>query len=208
MKSEKLGLHTIVHVELTPFGESIYRRYMDAEFERAKGQGKPTEQAGEPGRPPKVGRELELPMWELLKIFGPTMVSSTRMPFDGAIHFSRIDSPEEERAEHDRRRATAAEATLAELAGAMQISTGYDAPELVVAKVRGYINRKPAAVPDGEGPWWLGSEVMQVRRVNGELVVTRHGRRKPVDSLEGWGGLAIRDPRVRPQTEDGEDIPF
>lgn len=147
-----------------------------------------------------------MPLWELIKIFGPHMVSSARACFE-EINFGRPASKEEQsvrQAELGQRQAVE---ILNDLAKAVGIAGGFVAPELVAHLVRQFIAAAPPRVPNKAGYWWLSDEVVKVTSEDGALTARINGRRRAVSDEQSWRGPAIIDARVR-KPESDEDIPF
>jgi hypothetical protein len=202
MKRETIGVHMLVEAKLTPFGAHVLAEYLDAETERATGKANPKRDT--PRAPTQ--RDVEMPLWELLKVFGPHMVSSARLPFED-LEFSRRDSKEEATirvAEHSR---TQALDDLRSLATAIGIGDDYKAPEIIAMLSRQFAAHVPPRVPSGPGYWWIGGEVVKVTEKDGVLSARINGRRRSVSDEQPWHGPAIIDARVRRPTND-EDIPF
>lgn len=202
MKRQDIGIHTIVEAKLTPFGAHVLREYIDTEAERA---GHPNRKPDRPG--PPAARSVEMPLWELLKIFGPHSVSSARLPFED-LGFGRPESREETTCREAERQAVNAREDLRMLAKTLGITDDYKAPEQVSVAVRQFCHAEPPRVPDAPGWWWLGDEVVHVKiGLDGALSARLNGRRRPVIEDQPWRGPAMIDPRVRAQGDDA-DIPF
>jgi hypothetical protein len=202
MKRETIGIHTVVEAKLTSFGAHVLAAYIDAETERATGQPNPKREGQ--SQPPR--REVEMPLWELIKVFGPHLVSSTRQAFD-ELCFVRVESKEERAYRDAERGQQRAIEDLADLAKAVGVASGFVAPELVVHRARQFAAAIPHRVPNEAGYWWLGSEVVKVSSENGALTARINGRRRAVSNEQPWRGQAIVDARV-PKVENDEDIPF
>lgn len=202
MKRETIGIHTLVEAKLTSFGAHVLAEYLDAETERATGQPNPKRDTQ---RVP-TQRDVEMPLWELLKVFGPHMVSSARLPFED-LGFFRPESKEETTcrvAEHSR---TQALDDLRELAKAIGIGDAYKSPEIIAMLARQFANHVQPRVPSGPGYWWIRGEVVKVTEKDGALSARINGRRRSVSDEQPWQGPAIIDARVRRVTDD-QDIPF
>ena len=206
MKRETIGVHTLVSTTLTSFGAHVLAEYLDAEMERATGQAIPKRDG------PRVltTREVEMPLWELLKVFGRTLVSSARLPFE-EIEFLRSSSKEEATFRVAENSRTEALAALAELAKANGIGDPYKAPEIIVMLARQFAAHVPPRVPSRPGYWWIAGDVVLVTEKDGELFARINGRRRSVSDDQPWQGPAILDARVRQArsaTDDDQDIPF
>jgi hypothetical protein len=197
MKREDIGIHTIVKIELTPFGHEVLDDYLDHEDERA---GRPVRerQSLNPG----VKRTVEMPLWEVMKVFGPSMVSSARLPFVFLGYFRNDAREERERLETERL-ASDTQEVLCNLAKALGIADDYKAPEQVRVAATMFCACAPPRVPNGPGWWWFGRSVIQVVERDGKLIARLNGRTKPISDAQPWRGRAIVDPRV-----PMDDIPF
>jgi hypothetical protein len=201
MKRISIGPHTIIEVELTPFGAHVLAEYMEAEDKRA---GHPSP---ERARSSVRSGAIEMPLWEVLKIFGSRTVSSTRLPFE-SVTVMRSESREERDLHEVERRAAAAYEGLRNIAKALGISDDYKAPEQVINSVSMFCIYSPPRVPNAPGWWWLGDSPVKVFEKDGKLVAqSMNGRTKPISDAQPWRGPAIVDPRVRKQDDDS-DIPF
>lgn len=203
MKRQDIGIHTIVEAKLTPFGVHVLAEYIDTEAERA---GHPNQKRDRPGPPAGAGRSVEMPLWELLKVFGPCTVSSARLPFED-LSFGRDETREERTAHEAERLAANAQDALRVLAKTLGITDDYKAPEQVSVAVRQFCNVEPPRVPNAPGWWWLDGSVVRVIEQGGKLLVRLSSRLKPINDEQPWRGPAIVDPRV-PKPVDDEDVPF
>jgi hypothetical protein len=204
MKREDIGAHTIVEAKLTPFGAHVLSEYLKAES--------PPDRGREPGdgrsadiRPPSQ-RNVEMPIWELLKIFGPHTVSSARLPFED-LSFGRQESKEERTHRDAERSRSQALDDLRDLAKAVGIGNAFMAPEIIAMVARQFASYVPPRVPNRSGYWWLGEDVVKVTEADGVLSARTNGRRRIVSAEQPWRGPAIVDARVR-KPENDEDIPF
>ena len=186
--SQEISMHDHVTVVLGPAGKEILGRYIGQVVGSASAQFK-----------------LTVPLWELFKIFGCEIATSFRLPFD-ELETSRVQSRGEAFS-------AATSEALRTLASALGLANDYTAPEDVRANVENWSRRGPSATPDGPGQWWLDGAVVTVERVYKPerlVYVRRNGHRSDVGDVTGWGGPALRDPRVvydAPSSED-EDLPF
>lgn len=202
MTPQDITIHTIVEAELTPFGAHVLAEYIEA-------QSPPDRiSKGDRDTRPPMQRSVGMPLWELLKVFGPHTVSSAKLPFED-LSFLRSESKAERSAREAERICVAAQNELRKLAVALGIADDYKAPEQVSVAVRQFIIARPPRVPNAPGLWWLGDDVVRVTavEVDGELSVRIRGRWKPVNAEQPWRGRAIVDARV-PKPEADEDVPF
>ena len=187
--SQEISMHDHVRVVLGPAGKEILGRYVGHVVGSASAQFK-----------------LSVPLWELFKIFGSEIATSFRLPFD-ELEIGRAPSKIERAANVERE-------ALRSLAIALGLVTDYTAPEDICATVEEWSRRGPPATPTEPGPWWLNGEVVTVERLYKPerlVYVRRNGHRSAVEDVAGWGGPALRDPRVvyDPPSDDGDgDIPF
>jgi hypothetical protein len=195
MKPESIGIHTVVEVKMTSFGAHVLAAYLDTETARATGQPTPKLEGQSFPR-----RNVEMPVWELIKVFGSQMVSST-MPMFEEICFAREESAIEMRAGEAERLRSQAHHDLRRLADALGIPV-YTHDQLSVS-VHAFCNDAPPRVPNSAGYWWHGEDVVKVE--DGERLTARiNGRRRPVTDEQPWRGPAVVDTRVF----GSEDIPF
>jgi len=202
MKRETIGVHTIVAARLTAFGAHVLAEYIDAESERATGQANPKRDTT---RVP-TQRDVEMPLWELLKVFGPHTVSSARLPFE-ELEFLRPESKEEMTCRVAENSRTQALGDLRDLALAAGIGDAYKSPEVIGALARQFAAHVPPRVPSWAGYWWIGVDVVKVTEKDGALSARINGRRRSVSDEQPWQGPAMLDARVRQATDD-KDIPF
>jgi hypothetical protein len=206
MKRETIGVHALVSTTLTSFGAHVLAEYLDAEMERATGLAIPKRD----GPRVQTTREVEMPLWELLKIFGRTMVSSARLPFE-ELEFLRHDSKDETECRIAKQSRIDVLADLLELAKAIGIGDPFKAPEIITVLARQYAAHVPPRVPSRPGYWWIDGDVVMVTEKDGKLSARVDGRRRPVSDDQPWQGPAILDARVRQagsETDDDQDIPF
>lgn len=205
MKRETIGVHTIVAVRLTDFGAKVLAEYLDVETERATGKASPKRDT--PRVPTR--RDVDMPLWELLKIFGPHTNSSVRLPFED-LEFVRPESKEEATFRVAENSRTQALGDLRELALAVGIGDAYKAPEVVATLTRQFAAHVPPRVPTEAGYWWIGGDVVKVTAKDGVLSARLNGRRRRVSREQPWQGPAMLDARVPrvPRALDDEDIPF
>lgn len=124
-----IDIHQPFEVRLSSYGEHIWREYVAAENERAGVDQQRREREAQVGarlRPP-VPRVLELPFWELLRIFGPAMRTSTLSPFTSIETVAPI--PGEYVQAH--RRAILLDRLVRALGSKLVGTDDYKAPELV-----------------------------------------------------------------------------
>jgi hypothetical protein len=202
MKREDIGAHTIVEVKLTPFGVHVLAEYLKAES--------PPDRVtnGDRDIRPPFQRSVEMPIWELLKVFGPHTVSSARLPFED-LSFGRQESKEERTHRDAERSRSQALDDLRDLAKAVGVGNAFMAPEIIAMVARQFAANVPPRVPNSAGFWWLGDEVVKVRREqDGELTARINNHRRTVLDDQPWRGPAIADARVRKVENDEQDIPF
>lgn len=204
MKRETIGSHTLVEVRLTPFGAHVLAEYLDAETTRATGQANPKRNGDDRSVP--SWRDVEMPLWELMKVFGPHTVSSARLPFED-VGYARQESREERTHGVAERERSQALDDLRALAKAIGIGNAFQAPEVVAMLARQFAAATPPRVPNASGYWWLSDEVVKVSCADGALTARINGRRRAVSEDQPWRGPAIADARV-PKVENEEDIPF
>ena len=223
MSAHKIDAYTKINVAVTRFGAGILDKITANEFE--------PERAG--GR--WQGATMQL--WEFAQIFGPHIKSGMRVPFLG-IEFDVPEDPAELRLRHQAHERRFAADKLANeqgtaLADLMRVAVDpdidYVPPELRPGIASRWLDERVPVEPDDAGRWWLGDDVVRVEwgavedqsepcHISGGrrlIAILRNNRRKPVADLEGWGGPALRDPRLpapkdesAKATADDEDIPF
>lgn len=150
-------------------------------------------------------------LWEVLRIFGPHCNSSLHA--DGVVPMLEYDAPDDER----RLRALAKELEHALRTVMVVLSGGgthYLAPERLTGAAESWARASVRLIPDREGWWWLGDQVVRVDVQSGSpMVLLRNGRRKPVSEFDDWRGQAMVDPRVAQfirarEAEGSGEIPF
>jgi hypothetical protein len=199
MKRQDIGIHTLVEAKLTPFGAHVLAEYLEAQTPPDRVQ------KGDRDTRPAVQRSVEMPLWELLKVFGHHTVSSARLPFED-LGFAREESKEERTHRDAERSRSQALDDLRDLAKAVGIGNAFMAPEIIAMVARQFAANVPPRVPNRAGHWWLGEDVVKVTEADGILSARINGRRRIVSAEQPWRGPATVDPRVRAQVD--EDIPF
>jgi hypothetical protein len=162
MKRETIGIHTVVAAKLTHFGALVLERYIDTETERATGQQNPKRE----GPSPQLRRDVEMPLWELMKVFGPSLVSSARQPLGALAKAVGV----------------AGGFVAPELVAHLARHYAADAPP-----------RVPNA---GGFWWVGAEVVKVSKEPNGNLTARINGRRCAVSEKQPWRGPAIVDARV------------
>lgn len=193
-----------VAVRLSAYGRHVYREYMQVEIDRA-GIERKRDHPDQRKPATAVQQTLELPFWEMMRIFGPATRSTTLLPIEEievASSFEEISRRKDHAAALEELRAVAAKIGLVD---------AYKAPESARARLNAWVKTHVPSRPTGPGWWWLGARPVKVESTAKGLVYAQaNGRRKPVDLDADWRGPACMDPRVHtePKRNDDEDIPF
>lgn len=205
--TEKISMHALVTVTPTSTGWRQINKFISAE-------GKQRNVDADPINPHSKAAQTDLtmPMWELMKIFGPGVITSGSLPFHD-ISFARPRSSQEERYFDVASSADRLENSLRTLADILGINHVGSRGSLL-DRSSAYAIATPPLYPDEPGQWWLGDKVVTVVDNSTEYrgdatpclaMILGNGRRKPVEELDDWGGRALRDLRLNVKSVE---IPF
>lgn len=205
MPIQELDLDTEITIELNGFGRHILdaATMTDAarEFESTNSIERP------------IPRSVSMPLWEAIRIFGPHINASVRQPIR-KITFARPPS-EAEGSERDLK--LRLDSIVRKFADVMiEIGASSRGCYDLEKDAQRWLSEAPPRVPNAPGYWVRRNHVERVMWAGTGscrhlAVLLRNNRMRNVEDFDPdeWEGPAVRDPRVKHMTEDGdEDIPF